>query len=149
MTVSSSAITGTSGVDMTPARGTFTATFDDGCTTSETQDFDWARQGNIVYIKAVTDGVLCTGDSTNYRTTGAPVPASIRPSGETAFGVIGGTFVDNSAGVTNGVCIAITTAGNIEYRTNANSGCGGGWTAGGNRDSNDDGNGIAYMLGNP
>lgn len=147
---SSGTITG-NGVDMTPASGTFTATFDDAGTTSPTVDFDYQKMGNIVSIVARTNAATFTSDSTNFATTGAPVPAAIRPSGTAALtGIISGA---TNNGTATAFCMEISTAGNITlypFPTGLGNVCASAsWTNTGNKALSMTGVNFTYMLGNP
>lgn len=107
------------GVPMTPAQGTFTATFDDACTTSPTITFDYYVIGNSVTLQVdESAGFTCTSDSTNLATTGTPVPAAIRPSDTAGSGVGYASYIGRSSqdnGTAGAWQMLITTAGNIQF----------------------------------
>lgn len=92
--------------------GTFTATFQTGFTTDATQTFQWSKSGSIVVLRA-TSQLSGTSDSTSIITTGADVPAAIRPS---LSQIVSLTFdgIDNGA-ETPGVCLIMLSDGNIRY----------------------------------
>ncbi len=133
----------------TNAQGTFTASFDTACTTTPTVTYDWTRSGNIVVLYPVaTAGFPCTGDSTSFVTTGAPVPAAIRPNTNADLSPHPG-YTDNS--VSTWAQATVTSGGNISYNkcTALNTTCNGaGWTAALNR-SAPTFTTVTYMLGNP
>lgn len=136
-------------VSGTGASGTFTASFDTACTTTPTITYDWTRSGNIVVLHAASSsGFPCTGDSTSFVTTAAPVPAAIRPNTNVDSAGYPG-YTDNSAGTWAN--ITITSGGNISFNecTSFTASCNGvGWTAALNRAAPTL-NSTAYMLGNP
>lgn len=131
------------------AQGTFTASFDTACSTTPTVTYDWTRSGNLVVLYPVaTAGFPCTGDSTSFVTTGAPVPAAIRPNTNADTAPHPG-YTDNS--VSTWAQVTVTSGGNISYNkcTALNTTCNGaGWTAANNR-SAPTFTTIVYMLGNP
>jgi hypothetical protein len=137
---------GVSSIDITPASGTVTASFDDACSTTPTATLDYQRIGNVVVMR-VDDlsGFTCTGDSASFRTTGTPLPASIRPA-ENVVSAIQGGFTNN--GTATQACWFIEASGNVSFNVNATSGCAGTWTASGVR-SMPTGLLISYPLGNP
>jgi hypothetical protein len=107
--------------------GTFTATFQDGFTADVTQDFAWTRVGTIVVLTN-TSNLTGTSDATTIQTTGAPVPASIRPARITTVGRAI-QAVNNGAGTP--ACIILGTTGQITYslQTSTTGGCSSvGWT---------------------
>jgi hypothetical protein len=133
------------GIDMTPESGTFTATFDDACTTSPTTTFDYQKIGNVVTIWPVsTAGFPCTSDSANFTTTGAPVPASIRPA--IIQGNLIATATDNS--VAGRATMGVTAAGNITFNWCAfAAACTATWTNANNKSAT--ALNLTYGLGNP
>lgn len=139
------------GASITPSTGTFTATFDDACTTSPTMVFDYVAIGNMVtMIARSSSGFSCTSDSTGFATSGAPVPSAIRPTtGFIASQLVGG-FVDNGANI-NG-CIFITSGGNIQFlpQLTAGAACTGLWTSSGSKSAISYPNAtISYILNDP
>lgn len=123
-------------VDMTPASGTFTASFDAACTTTPTAVFDYQRLGNIVSVWMVsTTGFTCTGDSTSFGTTGTPIPASIRPSSQDVCVPANTLAVDNGVSVYAGIVFSTTGDVSISRFGTTPGGCSSGtnWTASGTR----------------
>lgn len=143
---------GSTNIDMTPQSGTFVATFDDACTTSPTVTFDYQRIGNLVVLMTVSNsGFTCTGDDTDFQTTGTPVPVSLRPSTNAATGIFAG-FTNNGTATLG--CMAVLTTGNIIFGTSAASAActyTASWTAAGARGVPLASSPIllSYMLGNP
>jgi hypothetical protein len=137
------------GVDMTPASGTLTATFDDACGTSPTVTFDYQKIGNVVHLYAdATSGFSCTGDSTNFITTGTPVPAAIRPTNASVCSNLISGFFDNGAAAAATLCV--NSGGNVFFGRYATFGAGSGaWTAAGVRNVPTAGVNITYTLGDP
>jgi hypothetical protein len=134
------------GVDMTPASGTFTANFENACTTTPTATFDWQRIGNLVVLSYVNlSGFPCTGDSVSFVSTSTPVPAALRPTGSSATSPALPGCTDN--GATTLAQIQVDPAGTIGFNRITTAGATAGWTASGNRISC--GAHFAYMLGNP
>lgn len=138
--------------------GTFVASFDDACTTTPTITFDYVAvvAGNfgIVSLKTVgQSGFPCTGDSTGFMTTGAPIPAAVRMAGSQAwwFQIDG---LSNNGVATTG-CLSINAAGNMAFTTYVGLVCanfGSGWTASGSRDQNTGGShplALTYLIGDP
>lgn len=145
--VSSTAITGIGSVDMTPASGTFTATVDTGCSgTAPTFDVDWQRIGNLVSLghTGTSTGFSCTSNSTAFSASAA-LPASIRPSGTTAYCGIQEGFLDNNTAVL--ASIAFTTTGAI-VATRMNGAATTTWTNTGFKSFSARWN-CSYFLGNP
>lgn len=142
---------GTTNVDLTPASGTFTATFDDACTTSPTITFDYQRVGNIVVaaLRSAT-GFNCTSDSSSFATTGTPIPAAARPAVDA---VLGGPYGLVDDGIATDGCLVFTSTGNVVFQRRSASDCGGvNWTPSGTKSANSvvsDGWNFSYMLGNP
>lgn len=121
------------GVDMTPSQGSFTATFDDACTTSPTFTVTWYKIGRSVTMSLTArSGFPCTSDSTSFATTGAPVPAALRPAGTIVtphFNVMDNSVQEIGA-------IFISSAGNFTMaRCAASVNCGGAWTGSNNKDA--------------
>jgi hypothetical protein len=118
----------------TETSGTFTATFDDACTTSPTLTFDYVKTGSqVTVIETAQTGMGCTGDSTSFATTGAPIPAALRPTASTTVRFRGsGSLVNNGANVDS--CVTFSSSGNVVFHTYASSDCNvTGWTAAGTR----------------
>jgi hypothetical protein len=129
--VSSTAITGTSGVDMTPSSGTFTVNYDNCCTTTITQSVRWYKIGSVVTMTAAaaTSG---TGDTTVFDST-VDIPAAIRPSTSNAYSA---GFGANNNGASVTAMVEIATNGEIIVnRCGAVTGTcdGGAWTGSGAR----------------
>lgn len=134
-------------VDLTPASGTFVATFDDAGTTSPTLTFDYQRVGNLVVMRSVgSSGFPITSDSTNFTATAA-VPASLRPASGQSGALFGG-FQNNSAD-TDG-CVAVQSTGNLQFFRQATAGaaCTSSWTNSGSKTAPNTLE-FSYMLGNP
>lgn len=129
--------------------GTFTASFDDACTTTPTVTFDWQRAGNVVTLSPVSQsGFSCTGDSTSFATTGTPVPAALRPVFQVTSGVLDG-FTNNSAATWAEYTIGTTGAIAVNRCSSLTADCAvTGWTAALNR-AFALGSTVTYMLGNP
>lgn len=142
------AITGPSGVDMTPAAGTFVASFVTACTTTPTVTFNYERQGNIVTIRAAsTSGFPCTGDSASFITADGDVPVALRPTGSRVRSAVISNFSDS--GTDTFGTIDITTDGAVQYQKCSSTTCGVSWTASGNRSAAGATNSFTYGLGNP
>lgn len=111
--------------------GSFTATFDDACTTSPTVTFVWQKIGNAVtMMPTASSGFPCTGDSTSFAAAASPpVPAAERPatSPVTMALMVGAT--DN--GATTLATITIGTSGILQYNKVTTTTVS--WTAAGNR----------------
>ena len=142
----------TNSIDVTPATGEFTVTFDDACTTSPTLTVDYAKMGNIVVIHPndwSLGGGSCTSDSTFFRESGTSVPAAIRPTTYTVLMRTGGGLQDNSVAVDG--CIAITASGQFQFARFTSNICNqSGWTAGGSKAAVGAGNmSVSYMLTDP
>lgn len=139
-------------IDITPSSGTFTATFDQACTTSPTITFDYQRIGNLVTLAAVSgSGWPCTGDAVTFATTGTPVPAALRPVVAVRSAVFS-NFADNGSAVQG--CFTIETDGNITVQQVSGGNCSSTWTAASTRywDTSAFALGVrtqSYMLGNP
>jgi hypothetical protein len=138
-------------VDMTPASGTFTVSWNDACSTTPTTTFDYQKVGNIVVLKAVSSaGFPCTSDSTSFLGTAADVPAAIRPSG--AFASSAQLAGDNGNIMNNGgnvrVRLTINTTGNVVLNNCNAENCSTAWTNSGNKAFSYIGD-MVYMLGNP
>lgn len=123
------------GVDLTPSTGTFNFTLDDGCTTSPVIAAQYNKIGSVVVLE-LTQGVLtCTSDSLFFRTTGAEMPAAIRPAQNITIPMLGKGQNDT---VNEAVCFEITSAGNFQIlrRTAITATCLGaaGWTAAGTKE---------------
>lgn len=118
-------------ISMTPQSGTFVATFDDACTTSPTVTFSYYQVGNLVTLQATaSSGFTCTGDSTNFATTGTPIPAAIRPTTTVANWTFVGDFTDNGAKTI--AIFQVTSAGNVQF-LRINGATNAAWTAAGSR----------------
>lgn len=140
------------GVSLNAASGTFTASYDDACTTTPTQDWDYQQVGNLVILSMRAAPAACTGDSLSFQTTGAPVPAALRPSGTSSGLIQSGlcnNFTDNSTGAA--AWAQVSETGNIAFTRATVSGANilpNTWTAALNRQPGRDCQ-VAYMLGNP
>lgn len=108
------------GVDVTPSTGTFTATYNDGCTTSPTQSVRWTKIGNLVTMTAAA-AISCTSDTTIFNSVSTDVPAAIRPTTSSVYSagfgasnntasataqieIAGGQLVINRCGAVTGTC---------------------------------------------
>jgi hypothetical protein len=148
LNLAATSITG-NGVALTPSQGTFTASFDDACTTTGTVVFDWTAVGNLVTIVGKSSALVCTGDSTSFATTGTPVPAAIRPNTLARTGPLA-AFFDNGAAAWG--CMSILPNGNVQFsKATSTTLCADtGWTAAGSRTvAQPEQFVISYMLGNP
>jgi hypothetical protein len=141
------------GTDVAPASGTFTASWDNACTTTPTATFDYQKLGNVVVVALVSvSAATCTSDTAQFETTGTPIPAALRPS-TTARSPVFGDLTNNGLAV--GGEFLMKTDGNIEIAmcTNGVSCLDGGWTGSGLKGINVQGTAsglhFAYMLGNP
>lgn len=143
---------GASSIDLTPETGSFTLTFDDACTTSPTASVNFSRVGRNVVWRIGDVSTTCTSDSTAFRTSGAEVPASIRPGTTTLLA--SDTSGQNNS-VRTAMCVQVTTAGNVELtrKTGVDQGCSGfaSWTAAGTKEGNIAGNSsgqrsLSYTL---
>lgn len=122
------------------ASGSFTATFDNACTTSPTATVGYTlvnaggATGTVTLsIPALTN---CTSDSSSYTSNAGDMPASIRPtSGPKLIGVTGGT--DSGTGTTPS-CIIVTTGGSVSFSIASNGACitGTTWTSSGTKNGN-------------
>jgi len=134
----------------TSSNGTFTASFDDACSTTPTVTFDYEKNGNLVTLVATAvSGFPCTGDSTSFATTGTPAPAAIRPT-QAVNGAqqnqLGG-FTDSGTATLG--CFLIATSGNVQFLKSVSSSCAGTtWTASGNRAALA-GWTASYIISNP
>ncbi len=95
----------------TISSGSFTVTWDDACTTSPADTWKYVKVGDMVTVMPQTDGINCTSDSAFFRTTGAELPAAIRPA--IAKIVFFGFGRDN--GVLARTCLSLATDGNISF----------------------------------
>lgn len=59
--------------------GTFTANFDDGCTTTPAVTFKYVKIDTTVHL-SWNSPASCTSDSLNFLTTAADIPAALRPT---------------------------------------------------------------------
>lgn len=136
----------------TQESGSFVASFTNACTTTPTITFDWTRSGNIAAVKAVAfSGMSCTSDSTQFSTTGTPVPTTIRPSVVSAISPLMAGDGTNNGDPTD-ICMEIGTDGNvyIDRPTTAGSACTLiGWTSSGDKSAHPTAQGFSYLLGNP
>lgn len=110
---------GTSSGGASASTGSFTTTWNDACTTSPTQVFQYAQVGNIVSLRA-TQAVSCTSDSTGFNADVASVPVAIRPTANVVLPGI--SVVDNGTPVTTFSCLLITSAGTMHVLQNINNG---------------------------
>lgn len=90
--------------------GSFTLTLDDGCTTSPTITVNYSRSGKNVSLRLL-GGQTCTSDSISFKTTGAEIPASIRPAATLLMSSVD-KGQNNTAATT--ICYEITAAGNMQ-----------------------------------
>lgn len=129
--------------------GTFTASFDTACTTTQNITIDYQRNGNIVVMEIGADSAptACTSNSMNYSTTGTPVPSAIRPSNVLHFPIYGD--FENNGSATAGK-VSLSTTGNILAWICASGSCtSAGWTNSGDKNFPLSGFTITYMLGDP
>lgn len=113
-------------------RGTFTATFDDACSSGpDSATVGYTRVGNIVALY-VNGGFGCTSDSTSFATTGGPIPSALRPAINFQTAVLSG-FGDNGANV--GACVRLVgPTGNFEVYEWSGTVCAATtWTAAGSK----------------
>lgn len=148
--ISGTAVTINGNAAAVQTSGTFTASFDTACTTTPTITYDYVQTGNVVTIYPVSQtGFTCTSDSTQFATTGAPIPAAIRPN-DAVVGSIGDAFTNNGANVWAEA--NLTAAGNIAFHLCGTFGTATcnvtGWTASGTKGA-ELFRPITYMLGNP
>lgn len=135
------------GVTLTPLAGSFVATFDDACTTSPTVTFQYQKVGVVVTMMATANsGFTCTGDSTNFATTGTPVPAAIRPTSNASTSFIHPDFQDN--GTSTGARIQISSAGNVVFSKVTTGTTSAAWTNSGTRTFYGNGLVTTYMTNN-
>lgn len=94
--------------------GTFTATFDDGCTTSPTVAFRYRKIGTVVTLRWDNmSPTTCTSDSITFDTNSlGEVPADIRPSSTQSS--IFMPVIDNS--VARSGEVSVSASGNIQMR---------------------------------
>jgi hypothetical protein len=140
---------GVTNIDFTPVNGSFTASFDTGCSTTPTITYDYQKVGNLVTVLAVSlSGLPCTGDSTSMTTTGTPLPAGIRPDHNQSTGLMHGYTNAGTAG--NGTMQLLSTGNIVLSFCAVGAACTtGAWTASGSRDLAATGIPFNYMLGNP
>lgn len=122
------------GVDMTPITGTFTATFDEACTTSPAITVYYYKIGDAVTLS--TGGTIsCTSDTTIWTASG-DVPAALRPAASVYAGVvlaadladptvIGQVLVESDGDLTYRKCTAIDVSGGTGTFGEA---CAGSWS---------------------
>lgn len=131
-------------VDMTPDKGTFTATLATGCTTTPTAVLSFVRNGNQVTI--YSDNVALTGTGggaspTAFSVTG--IPASLQPANTRQVPVAG--LQDNGVG---GLIGSVFVTGNSLLFAKLNVGTGAvsttGWTGSGTK-----GYGAAFSVTYP
>lgn len=115
-------ITG-SGVDMTPATGTFTPTVDGFSGTPTALDVTWARMGNIVVVTLST--ITGTSDSAVFAITN--VPAALAPATSQLVKIRNAT--DNGSSVE--AYVRVHDDGDWDFATE--SGGVAGWTASGTK----------------
>lgn len=108
---------------LTQTTGQFTLSWEVACTTTPTQVVNYVKTGQQVTWD-VTQDVSCTSDSTEFRTSAADVPASIRPSREMYFPVTHNT--DNGTVVSG--CFKIHSNGTVALYTLSSSNCTGAWS---------------------
>lgn len=99
---------------LTETSGSFTATFDDGCTTSPTVAFLYRKIGTVVTLRWDNmSPTTCTSDSITFDTNSlGEVPADIRPSSTQSSGYI--PVIDNS--LSRKGQVSISTTGNVQMR---------------------------------
>lgn len=135
-------------VNLTPTAGSFTVTFDDACTTSPTATFTYLKIGTVVNLSVTAaSGFACTGDSANFASTGAPIPAAIRPTNNTADFKIMAGYTDN--GVASAGVINFTSAGNVAFSRVTGGTTVTTWTAAGSRNMpSSQMSGFSYLTNN-
>lgn len=129
---------------VTQTVSSFTATFDNACTTSPTLTVAYTLTGNEVTlnIPALTN---CTSDSSSYSSNAGDMPVSIRPvSSPKIIGLSAGT--DNGSSM--GACVGVTSGGSLFFRPSLSTGCPGGsaWTASGTKNGNLNIINVTYSL---
>lgn len=109
---------GCAGSGAAQTSGTFTVTWDDACTTSPTQVWDYVKIGDVVTLRMV-GGLTCTSDSTSFATTGTDVPAAIRPI-TPIIARMGGVSVQDN-GVVAEACLNIPFTGTMNFTLSDNA----------------------------
>lgn len=127
--------TGCAGAGVAQTEGTFDASFDDACTTTPVQTWDYVKTGNVVTLRMV-GGISCTGDSTSFSAPAATLPVAIRPVSPIIARMSSVTAQNNGAIVA--ACVSVNFLGGMQYDVgDASEGvdCGGSssWTASGPR----------------
>lgn len=118
------------------ASGTFTVNFNNACTTTPTMTFNYFVSGPVITISPISrTGFPCTADDTQFASSGADVPAALRPASTAVISLlIPSVFKDNGA-LTTGQ-IEIDNAGHMGIFNCATiNTCGATtWTGSGSRD---------------
>lgn len=112
--------------------GSFTVTWDDGCTTSPTSAVSWTLTGTVVtMVFGPMTPTTCTSDSANMRATStATVPMALRPTASQY--VVGVYTTDNGVHFTG--AIGIGSNGIVDAVNNCAAGCPGpSWVATGTK----------------
>jgi hypothetical protein len=134
----------------TTETGSFTASFDDACTTTPTITFDYQRVKNVVTLRQTSQsGFSCTADSTAFATTATPVPTAIRPTSGTFQGPVHMGYLDN--GANTWAVVQIGATGNVSFLRCGTFGalCSAtGWTNSGSRGINL-ATPVTYFVGTP
>lgn len=132
LTTGTAALTANS-VSMTPQSGTFTISYVDACTTTQTQSARWYRMGDQVTITVSAAMPTCTGDTTLFQTNSGDIPAAARPSTSDVWSSI---IQGNNNGTSTRANVELKTTGQIVInRCDTVTGTcdGGAWTNAGNR----------------
>lgn len=108
----------------TQTTGTFTATYDQGFTTSPTQTWSWVLTGSTATVR-MTSALTGTSNQTFIQATGA-LPANLRPV-ERIFAQVGQAVNSGSTDAAMG-CIGLYPNGNITYDRSSTTVCGSAWT---------------------
>ena len=126
---------GCTGGSLSQSEDTFEVTWEDACSSTETQTWEYNLTGDVVVLKMV-DAVSCTGDSTFFRDSGTDLPSAIRPA--QTVNIMGISTGNNGSNAQ--ACLRLYATGQVAL-LNASStsahecvGLGtGGWTASGTR----------------
>lgn len=111
---------------VTQTTSTFTATFDDACTTSPTNIVNYVQTGNTVSVRFTAANISCTSDSSNFIATGA-IPVAIRPTQNVRLSLLNTT--DASVALMGEILFDSNGDIRLTRCTSTTLACGTGWTA--------------------
>ncbi len=129
---------------VTQTTGTFEATWDNACTTTPSQTWNYVVTGQMVTLYMVDTVPNCTSDSTSFAAAAGTAPAAIRPaSGFREF--TGIPVTDNGTASANG-CMSISSNGSMAMSRTTTSNCDATWTNSGNKGMGNGVNSFSYTL---